>query len=331
MARRSARNSETRVAPAEEWEAYACRIPRPGERSFDGRVCATLTEVYHVAHVADACRIIEDRRIRAGLIGDESRLRSTRTSVCWLSANYWTPGSIYGTVEFTFRWDDIIRDRQVYWVEVMDYPNRAYRFLITDRDLSGSSLVRAYDPETARGPLRLCEGTWYWNRKYTSEFMVDEDLPLRRCVEIKAIKHRRDRCRLHPSSCTEADRSTWSIGAQTLAYVIARGLTGVRRCIMHRSENGVDDPGSTLRDTLDHLLHELTEEEPGGPITSPRRSQAAMKGALLLYGTGQFDDAKEVVRALASRAVAEAALQEEARAYLGLPEFSIRRPSRRRA
>jgi hypothetical protein len=41
-----------------------------------------------VAHVADACRIIDDGRVKAGLIGDESRLRRSRTSVCWLSANY---------------------------------------------------------------------------------------------------------------------------------------------------------------------------------------------------------------------------------------------------
>jgi len=284
-----------------------------------------------VAHVADACRIIEDGRIKAGLIGDESQLRRSRTSVCWLSANHWAPGSIYGTVEFTFRWDDIIRDRHVHWVEIMNYPNPAYRFLITDHEQSAFSLVQNYDPETAQGPLRLRDGAWYWNGQYTSEFMVDADLPLRRCVEIKTITHRRDRCRLHPSSCAEADRNTWSTGAQVLAHVIARELTGVRRCIMHRSDGGVDDPGSSLRDTLEVLLHELTEEEPHGPITSARRSQAAMKGALLLYGAGQFDDAKEVVRTLASRAVAESALLVHARAYLRLPEFSLQRTRRQRA
>jgi hypothetical protein len=113
MARKAARR-DVADTPADEWERYACRIPACGDRRFDRRVCATLTEVYHVAHVPDACRIIEDGRIKAGLIGDESRLRRTRTSVCWLSANYWQPGSIYGTVQFTFRWEDIIRDSDVY-------------------------------------------------------------------------------------------------------------------------------------------------------------------------------------------------------------------------
>jgi hypothetical protein len=221
MARRPTRNGRSGAPSGEEWEAYACRIPRPGERAFDRRVCSTLTEVQHVAHVADACRIIEDGRIKAGLIGDDSRLRRSRTSVCWLSANYWSPGSIYGTVEFTFCWEDIIRDRHVYWVEVMDYPNPAYRFLITDRDLSDSGLVQPYDPQTARGPLRLRDGIWCWNGEYTSEFLLDADLPLRCCIEIETIMHRRGRCRLHPSSCTEADRTTWSTGAQTRAPIRA--------------------------------------------------------------------------------------------------------------
>jgi hypothetical protein len=120
----------------------------------------------------------------------------------------------------------------------MDYPNPAFRFLIMDREPSTSRLVHPYDPETDRGPLRLRDGTWYWNDQYTSEFMVDADLALRRCVEIKTITHRRDRCRLHPSSCTEATRSIWLTGAQTLAYVIARDLTRVRNCFVRRSVSG---------------------------------------------------------------------------------------------
>jgi hypothetical protein len=315
MARNAARRDRADT-PADEWERFACRIPGS----------ATLTEVYHVAHVPDACRIIEDGRIKAGLIGDESRLRRTRTSVCWLSANYWHSGSIYGTVQFTFRWDDIIRGRHVYRVEIMPYTPRAYRFLITDRDPSTLRLVQPYDPETAKGPLCWRDGTWYWNDKYTSEFIVDADLPLRRCVEIQTITHRRDLCRLYPSGCTEATRNILSTGAQTLAYVIGRNLTGVRHCLVRRSDSGAHELGSTVRHTLRFLLNELTEGQPHGPITSARRRQAVMRGALLLYGAGQFKDAYEVVQTLASRAVAQTALETLVRAYLRLPDFSLQRP-----
>lgn len=84
-----ARNRRRGDKAEKEWEAYACQIPRSDGSGFDPRFGFPLTEVYHVARVSDACRIIEDREIKAGLIGDESRLRKSRTSVCWFSANSW--------------------------------------------------------------------------------------------------------------------------------------------------------------------------------------------------------------------------------------------------
>jgi hypothetical protein len=59
----------------------------------------------------------------------------------------------------------------------------------------------------------------------------------------------------------------------------------------------------------------LMPEEPRGPITSRRRSDALMRGALLLYGSGQFEDAQEVARGLASRETARAALERHAKRY----------------
>jgi hypothetical protein len=321
MARNPSRRNGS--AAQEEWEPYACLIPARGDHGFDRRTCSTLDQVFHVAHVPDACRIIEDGRIKAGLIGDESRLRVTRTSVCWLSANYWTPGSIYGTIQFTFKWEQIIRDRDIYWVEVMNYPNPAYRLLITDRDFPDMSLLRPYDPETAQGPLRLRNGDWYWNDEFTSEFMLDADLSLRHCVDIKAISHRADRCRLYSPNCTEANGTVWENGARTLAYVLARDLTRVRHCFVQLTEEGDQQLGSTVRDAIKFLLDELTPEEPHGPISSERRSDAVLVGALLLYGSGQIEDAQEAVRVLASQDTARAALERQARRYFRLPAFSL--------
>ena len=74
-----------------------------------------LVTVRHVVHVPFARRIIEDGRIKAGLVYDESRLNTSRTSVTWVSANTWGPGSIYGTVEFRFSWADIVAGQKLYW------------------------------------------------------------------------------------------------------------------------------------------------------------------------------------------------------------------------
>jgi hypothetical protein len=80
-----------------EWETY--KIKAEPET-----VGTELDMVRHIVHVPDARRIIEDRKIKAGLVYDESRLNQSRVSVTWVSANDWVYGSIYGTVEFQFNW-----------------------------------------------------------------------------------------------------------------------------------------------------------------------------------------------------------------------------------
>ena len=76
---------------------------------------------------------------------------------------------------------------------------------------------------------------------------------------------------------------------------------------------------------LGFLLDELMPEEPNGPVTSRRRTEAVMRGALLLYGSGQFQDAQEVARALASRVTGRTALERHARRYLALPRIVLAR------
>jgi hypothetical protein len=188
--------------PQPEWLRYRIRIPHSTRRHpRDGLV---LDTVHHVAHVPMARRILEDGRVRAGLVYDESRLNQSRKCVAWASANTWAEGSLYGNVQFTFAWLDILKARQIYWVEEMpDYRPSAYRLLLTDRNLGASRNVIPYDPATDKGPLRERDGVWYWNGTYTSEFMIESDLPLRRCTSVSFIKHKRNICRLHGSS-------TWS-------------------------------------------------------------------------------------------------------------------------
>jgi hypothetical protein len=82
-------------ANMKEWEKYKIR----GDLATVG---AKLNTVRHIVHVLGARRIIEDDKIKAGLVYDESRLNRSRISVTWVSANTWAFGSIYGTVEFQF-------------------------------------------------------------------------------------------------------------------------------------------------------------------------------------------------------------------------------------
>jgi hypothetical protein len=119
-----------------EWSPYGLTTPSTDSAPPTGRA---LERVYHVVHVADARRILEDGRLRARLIYDESRLNNSRTCVTWLSANTWNDGSIYGNVQFSFDWTSVIERQRFYWVEAMTgYSPHAFRILVTDRDLSNS-------------------------------------------------------------------------------------------------------------------------------------------------------------------------------------------------
>jgi hypothetical protein len=101
--------------PMPEWSRFHLRR--------DSRYAVELDVVRHIAHVPHARRIVEDGRVKAGLVYDESKLNTTRLSVAWVSANTWAWGSMYGTVEFQFSWADLIEwFPRVYWVEEMpDY------------------------------------------------------------------------------------------------------------------------------------------------------------------------------------------------------------------
>jgi hypothetical protein len=68
--------------PQPEWERY---------KIVD--TYAELTTVRHIVHLPVARRIVEDGRIKSGLVFDKSRLNKSRISVTWLSANNWALGT----------------------------------------------------------------------------------------------------------------------------------------------------------------------------------------------------------------------------------------------
>jgi len=175
----------------EEWESFKFAISHGAE----------LTTVQHIAHVESARRIIQDGRIKAGLVYDQSKLNKYRISVAWVSANSWALGSIYGTVEFQFSWADLVAGRNLYWVEAMtNYNPTAFRLLLSARDITR---VARYNPMTDDGPLQLRNGTYYWNGNYTSEFMIEDDLSLDRCTGIRFVAHHQQYCSPIGNSCED--------------------------------------------------------------------------------------------------------------------------------
>src|SRR5215472_9733574 len=102
----------SRSSTSHEWKQYA--ISDSFSRIPNEYVC-------HVCHVEDAVRIFEDGEIRPSLVSDESKLRTTRTIVTWLSPNHWVNGFRYGNVAFQFEWKRLIAGKQLYWVEAITW------------------------------------------------------------------------------------------------------------------------------------------------------------------------------------------------------------------
>jgi hypothetical protein len=285
-----------------------------------------LENVYHVVHVPTARRILEDRWLRAGLVYDESRLNRSRTCVTWVSANTWGPGSIYGNVQFAYRWSDIIDGRQCYWVEEMpDYSPPAYRLLLTDRDLTGSRHVTPYDPSADKGPLRERDGVWYWNGDYTSEFMIEDDLRLRDCIGFDFIMHRPDICRLHRGSCPDRTAPTYRTGGRVLAFLLGNELHVLDRVL--KVPSGMAD--RTLSDAVDTgadgIIRALGNKADrfGGAIKAEASRQAILRGALALYGADQKDSAHELIALLNSKRVFEDALEEVVNVHFRTTDWTI--------
>ena len=159
-----------------EWTEYFCLTPKKKSEPLPAN-CLQFSEVYHVAHLSDAKRILVEGVIKGAPIEKDSRLRRSRTPVSWLSANTWRRGSKYGTVRFTFDWNTILAERKMYWVESLDdYCWPAFRFLLTENDPPKNKKIRLYDPRKDKGPVRRKRGCWYYQSNRTSHFLIEGDI-----------------------------------------------------------------------------------------------------------------------------------------------------------
>ncbi len=310
-----------------EWKPYRIKIPGYTKSALTLVEGIELEKVFHVVHVPVACRILEDGKLRAGLIYDESRLNKSRIAVTWLSANTWHNGSIYGNVQFSFDWKKQATDRQFFWVEAMpQYSPHAYRILVTDRDLSKSKHVQPYDPAATKGPLREYNGTWYWNGDYTSEFMVEADISLDKCTGIDFITHHHERCRPHKSACKDRGRPTHHPAGKIIAFILGHDLHSVDHVLEQPSIWRSESPLNASFDSgIDGILRVFggKADKFGGAISLPKSRKAVVKGALALYGSGQTKAAQDLAALLKSESIFRTALTEIVHEHFEINDWEI--------
>ena len=210
------------MTKSREWAAYSVGEPSK-KRNWTNADCTPLDTVYHVCHVKDAFRYLEDGSIKSSLVWDESRLKDTRACVSWLSPNLWVSGSLYGSIRFDFNWRELVERRKFYWVEAMtSYRPPAYRILIAKG--KPSIKLEAYPVEDGDGPLWYdsANDIWYYNGRFTGEFMVDSDLSLLGCEANGFVSHHGVYCRKDGPRCDDRGQRGVDGGAKLLARLIAQ-------------------------------------------------------------------------------------------------------------
>jgi hypothetical protein len=254
--------------------------------------------VHHVTHTPAALRIIEDRRITRGLIYDKCSLNDSRTTVVWLSPNRWVNGSRYGNVEFTYDFEGLANRRKIYWVEVhTGYSPHACRFLITDEDVAQLPVL-PYDPVSDEGPLRKADGIWYWNFKYTGEFLLQDPLRLSDCTRVEFIKHHDDFCAL--GGCNDRGKDGAGAAGRVIAQILSRDISTIDKPLIETDpekalSSGVDTGLSRILNAL-----KATSGTLDGPLKSHDSVDAALRAALLQYASGEASAAVETASLVGS-------------------------------
>lgn len=288
-----------------EWKEYAVGEPSTTE-NWTNADCCPFDTVHHICHSSDAFRVLEDGRIRSSLIWDESRLNNTRTCVSWLSPNYWS-GSIYGNIKFRFGWRELIQDKNFFWVEAMPYSPRAFRILITEKEEVGN--LERYPVESGDGPLFLDKSSdqWYWNGKFTGEFMLDQDLPLRQSTGIHFCDHHPKFCRKDGSSCRELGLHWSKAGARLIAKAIGQGVLRSsprnRKLFMDADRFEVQ-----TQNCIHEILFELIKLPTDGIVRS-RDDAALFLASAILDRFGRRKKADPLVRLFTDSTELEAAIR----------------------
>jgi hypothetical protein len=258
-----------------EWVAH-------GISAYDDNGAAELNTVYHIAHLGDSLRIIEDRKVQASLVADESVLRNTRIRVSWLSANTWY-GSFYGNVRFWFDWEDIVAGKNLYWVEAITHYNPTeYRILVTNRE---SKRLMRYKP-VAPAPVIFDrdQQKWYWNLRKTSAFMIEADLSLDECRRVDFVNHHESICRRSPGKCEMMRAKGKNVGARLLALRAAD--MPKKRALMLFSEGRPRALNASASDSWQLIMDSLKTTRRGPMKMKDDVSRDIARAILRSYGRG---------------------------------------------
>ena len=270
------------------WHRF--RVGSPDTSQYD---CQPLTKVSHVAHLESAHRIILDGKVRAGLVFDESKLKTERILVVWLSPNEWDQGFRYGSIRFAFDWSTLSGGHRAYWVESISHPPKGSRILLTRNDYSNKpDLLIPYDPTAGDGPWWFDEasGKHYWNAKHYLEFMVEHDIEMSELQGLDYVEHHKHRCSIDPRNCPERGLQPWHAAGRFLAR-LAASKTTFPPSILDRGEYTWKGYAGVAIGAIESIAKVQANGVIGGDLTPENPGSAAIARALLnAYANAKLHD-----------------------------------------
>ena len=270
-----------RINRSQPWEIYAVE-----EDGFLDSDCQDFSLVSHVTHVDNAVGVVKAGALIPRLVEDESKLRTRRILVNWLSPNFWNDGFRYGNVSFDFPFSELIRNKYFYWVEAIKHTPTsptACRILITTVNRDQSPYLDRYEPQQKNGP-------WWWHRpsnkhyrnpRYALEFMFEQELALDGCSTIDFVKHHPEQCAIDYRTCVEKGLPADRGGALFIAGVLSQGLGITNHLCSRESRTGKWHAKGERQGAFYFLQAKLARLPYGGDVTAGTSVATALARSLV--------------------------------------------------
>lgn len=280
-------------------------LPDPFNSSHSEDLKQPFAEVYHISHLQSAEFLLRTKTIIPQLIKDKSKLNKERIQVIWLSPNEWAPGSLYGNVRFTFEFNDIIKDKRFYAVEVMkEYTPTVLRILITQKDYSDNKLLQEFHPEDPNNGVwhRDSDNSNYFRKECNIEFMLEDELTIEHAKRIDFVSHHRSICNIYKKgTCPSLSLSNSDAEMLFVSHLISN-QTKLPNLALHESKHQEHQsllPISMLFSKVANLIDREIFE--GSPSLSKRTKTQIALAFLGLIGEGKVAEANEIIAALPSK------------------------------
>jgi hypothetical protein len=141
---------------------------------------------------------------------------------------------------------------------------------------------------------------WYWNGKYTGEFMIDSHLNLADLVKLDFVNHRRI-CSKNGNSCNDKNLSKFEAASVFLAIVIGKKLKHIGPSLLEKVKDDFNFHYTCLYG-LRNLFLELAPAKNNKLLSlSDSEAEAIMTAALLMYGDRQYENSRILVECLSSK------------------------------